>query len=204
MLTFRSARLEDQDSLYAISLKTGDSGEDATLLYGDGRMVGHIYSVPYLHLNPDATYVAEDDEGVCGYIVGALDTANYEERLERQWWPALRSQYPDPAGDPSTWNADQQRAHVIHHPPTARQDILKDYPAHIHMNLLPRTQGQGGGTALLARWLDMARQKGVTGIHLGASPLNEKGMGFWQSRGFARLDPPDNRPEGAVWFGMRL
>jgi GNAT superfamily N-acetyltransferase len=204
MLKLRPATLQDEDALYAISLKTGDSGEDATSLYGDGRMVGHIYSVPYLHLNPDDAYVVEDGKGVCGYIVGALDTALYEERLEWQWWPALRAIYADPQGDPSGWNADQKRAHIIHHPPKARSDILMDYPAHIHMNLLPRTQGQGGGTAMLARWLDMARQKGVKGIHLGASPLNEKGMGFWQSRGFARLDPPENRPEGAVWFGMRL
>ncbi|MGG2477876.1 GNAT family N-acetyltransferase, partial [Rhizobium sp. BR5] len=66
-----SARPEDEDALYAISLATGDAGEDATPLYRDGRMVGHIYSVPYLHLWPDAVFVAEDEEGVCGYIAGA-------------------------------------------------------------------------------------------------------------------------------------
>ena len=52
MLTFRSARSEDEDALYAISLATGDAGQDATPLYNDGRMVGHIYSVPYLYSLP--------------------------------------------------------------------------------------------------------------------------------------------------------
>ncbi|MCP6330232.1 hypothetical protein NL460_29265, partial [Klebsiella pneumoniae] len=76
-------------------------------------MVGHIYSAPYLHLWPDAVFVAEDEEGVCGYIAGALDTAAHEERLEQEWWPHLRALYPDPGGDQQAWDADQRRAHFI-------------------------------------------------------------------------------------------
>ncbi len=91
MLTFRSARAEDEDALYADKSCDGRRGADATSLYADGRMVGHIYSVPYLHLWPDAVFVAEDEEGVCGYIAGALDTAAHEERLEQEWWPHLRA-----------------------------------------------------------------------------------------------------------------
>ena len=149
MLTFRSARLEDEDALYAISLATGDAGEDATPLYRDGRMVGHIYSAPYLHLWPDAVFVAEDEEGVCGYIAGTLDTALHEARLEEEWWPHLRALYPDPGGDQQTWDADQRRAHFIHHPRRTPTWLTDPFPAHIHMNLLPRTQGKGGGTRLL-------------------------------------------------------
>lgn len=202
MLTYRSANPEDEDALYAISLATGDSGEDASSLYNDGRLIGHIYSAPYLHMNPDAVFVAEDDQGVCGYIAGALDTTAYEQRLEREWWPKLRGQYPDPQGDPSAWSADERRSHMIHNPPRAMPHLVEEYPAHIHMNVLPRTQGKGGGTRLLFRWVDMARQNGVKGIHLGVSPRNEKGMAFWQSRGFERLGQFNQ--QGAIWFGMKL
>lgn len=202
MLTFRSARPEDEDALYAISLATGDAGQDATPLYRDGRMVGQIYAAPYLHLWPDAVFVAEDEEGVCGYIAGALDTSAHEDRLEREWWPHLRSIYPDPQGDPQEWNADERRAHFIHHPRRTPGWLTDPFPAHIHMNLLPRTQGKGGGTRLLSRWLDMARQKNVYGIHLGASERNAAGMRFWETRGFKRLDSHDT--SGTVWFGMAL
>ncbi|QCM04669.1 GNAT family N-acetyltransferase [Rhizobium oryzihabitans] len=202
MLTFRSARLEDEDALYAISLATGDAGEDATPLYRDGRMVGHIYSAPYLHLWPDAVFVAEDEEGVCGYIAGTLDTALHEARLEEEWWPHLRALYPDPGGDQQTWDADQRRAHFIHHPRRTPIWLTDPFPAHIHMNLLPRTQGKGGGTRLLSRWLDMARQNNVYGIHLGASERNSAGMRFWETRGFKRLD--SHETPGTVWFGMAL
>ena len=202
MLIFRSARPEDEDALYAISLATGDSGQDATQLYRDGRLVGHIYAFRYLHLWPVAVFVAEDDEGVCGYIVGAHDTALHEERLEQEWWPHLRALYPDPEGDPESWNADQRRAHYIHHPRRTPTWLTEPFAAHIHMNLLPRTQGKGGGTRLLSRWLDMARQNGVGGIHLGASERNETGMRFWETRGFKRLE--SHETPGTVWFGMAL
>lgn len=68
------------------------------------------------------------------------------------------------------------------------------------MNLLPRLQGAGMGTALLSAWLGRAREVGVRAIHLGAGQSNDRGRAFWQSRGFEPL-----RTVGrTVWFGMRL
>jgi hypothetical protein len=45
---------------------------------------------------PALAFVAQDTAGVGGYIVGALDTPAFEQRLERTWWPHLRARYPDP------------------------------------------------------------------------------------------------------------
>jgi hypothetical protein len=68
------------------------------------------------------TIVAEDKLGIAGYIVGAYDTATFEARLEREWWPARRDQYADPAGDPSGWTADERRSFAINHPHTMWED----------------------------------------------------------------------------------
>ena len=56
-------------------------------------MMGHIYSAPYAKLCPDVCFVAEDEMGVAGFVVGAVDTRSFEERLERDWWPDLREIY---------------------------------------------------------------------------------------------------------------
>src|SRR3546814_1923393 len=37
--------------------------------------------------------------------------------------------------------------------------IADRYPAHLHMNLLPRTQGRGFGQQLFALWCDAALQR---------------------------------------------
>lgn len=44
MLPFRNAWQDDLGEVYAISLATGDSGQDASHLYRDIRLIGHIYS----------------------------------------------------------------------------------------------------------------------------------------------------------------
>lgn len=71
MATIRGVRADDLDALYHISLKTGDAGQDATALYEDPKLVGHIYSAPYAVLAPEAAFVVEDAQGAAGYIVGA-------------------------------------------------------------------------------------------------------------------------------------
>lgn len=205
MPTIRSFRPADLDQLYAISLATGNAGGDAWHLYIDGRLIGHIYSAPYAKFSAETVLIAEDEQGVAGYIVGVFDTAAFEERLEQDWWPGLRAVYPEPTGVPSRWTADERRSFMIHHLKRTPDSLINTYPAHLHMNLLPRLQGRGTGTALLERWVAMARQAGLKGIHLGANAGNHNALRFWAARGFARLSPPiAPLSETTVWFGRRL
>jgi ribosomal protein S18 acetylase RimI-like enzyme len=200
MTRIRPYRPDDLDGLYAISLATGDNGRDASAAYADPRMVGHIYSAPYATLAPELALVVEDDEGVGGYIVGALDTHAFEQQLERDWWPALRARYADPSGTPpQTWSADQKRAFQIHHPGRTPRRVSEPWPAHLHINLYPRLQGQGWGKALIDRWLATAAEAGARGVHLGVGAANAGGIGFYRAYGFTEFErlPP---PHAVVWF----
>jgi len=180
----RQVRGDDLDALSAISLATGYEGGDASHLYTDRRLMGLIYAVPYALLEPALAFVVEDDEGVAGFAVGVTDTAQWEARLERHWWPSLRPRYPMPGGDAASWTADQRRAAMIHHPSRTPAEIAQRYPAHLHMNLLPRLQGRGIGTALLERWIAASREKA---IHVAVNCFNEGGLAFWSKRGFTDL-----------------
>jgi hypothetical protein len=104
--------------LYRICLLTGDDGQDATPLFSDPRLLGHFFAAPYGLFEPALAFVAEDAAGVGGYILGALDTQAFEERLERTWWPRLRARYPDPPANlrGEQLTPDQQVARIIHHP----------------------------------------------------------------------------------------
>lgn len=196
MVILRSYRPDDLEALYRICLLTGDSGEDATSQHNDPQLVGHVYAAPYGVLEPHNVFVAEDDAGVAGYIVGTHDSDRFSARLEAEWWPALRQRYAD-ATDMT--EADQERLGAIMHPHGSPADLRATYPAHIHMNLLPRLRGQRIGTRLLDLWVDQAREAGVRGIHLGASASNAGGIAFW-GKYFTEL----RRDGGAVWFGMAL
>ncbi len=82
---------DDLDDLYRICLQTAGNGEDATALFRDPKLPGHVYAAPYALFEPSLAFVSEDAGGVGGYIVAALDSETFERRLEQEWWPALRA-----------------------------------------------------------------------------------------------------------------
>ena len=128
MFDLRPASPADRAALYRICLQTADSGADSTHLYRDPLLVGHIYAGPYLTFAPEHTFVLEDGEGVCGYVLGVADTPAFEARLEREWWPALRARYPDPVNvPPHERTPDERLTHLIHHPPLHDPALLADY-----------------------------------------------------------------------------
>jgi ribosomal protein S18 acetylase RimI-like enzyme len=185
----RPYRPSDLDELYRICLLTGDAGQDATALYQDPRLLGHIFAAPYGVLEPALAFVAEDAAGVGGYIVGALDTQAFEERLESDWWPGLRGRYPDPAaGLPEgRWTPDQQLAHAIHHPWRSDPEHAACYPTHLHVNLEPRLQGRGYGARLTRTLIAALRDGGSRGVHLYVMASNHRAAGFYGHLGFSEL-----------------
>ncbi|MDG2480494.1 MAG: GNAT family N-acetyltransferase [Alphaproteobacteria bacterium] len=189
MVEIRTPEPRDLEAFYAISLATGDFGRDAGDLYRDAHLMGFIYSAPYAVLTPQTCLVAQDDDGVGGYVVGVHDTRGFEARLEQEWWPDLHRRYAEPAGDPAGWTPDERRHHRLHHPLITPAAVLADYPAHVHLNLLPRMQGQGLGRKLLAAWMALMCPEKRLGVHAGLNPNNPGAMAFWPACGFVPLDP---------------
>lgn len=194
----RPAQPADLDALYRICLLTGDAGEDASDLFEDPRLLGEIFAAPYAVLEPDLAFVTEDEQGVSGFVLGALDTPAFEERLEERWWPALRLRYPDPpAGD---WTRQERWMAHIHRPPRTPAELTGPYPSHLHINLLPRTQGQGAGRKLMNTLLAALRARGSRGVHLDVWIKNSRAIGFYRHFGFTEIAAHDS----GFTFGMPL
>ncbi len=201
MITIRPVAAADLDACYEIALKTGDSGKDATALHSDPKLIGHLYVAPYVVLEPHLAMVAVDDQGIAGYLVGVTDTLAFQARLARDWWPALQAQYAPPAGEGAPWTAaDAGYIRQIHHPEQLPPDVVAHYPAHMHMNLLPRLRRQGVGTRLMQAWRGAAGEAGRK-THVGVSRTNPVGRAFWESQGFRELTYPSLAGSGALWMG---
>lgn len=191
----------DLDAIYAVSLATGHEGGDAFHLYEDKRLVGQIYSAPYAVLQPELMLVVADEDGVGGFVTGATDTSGWEDRLERDWWPELRAAYADPGETPSAdWTADKRRAAMIHRPGRTPSAVARGWPSHIHLNLLPRLQRRGLGSALLDAWLNLPAVRQAGPAHVGVNRGNLGGVGFWEARGFTPL-PLDGPAGRTLWMG---
>lgn len=188
----------DLDALYRICLQTGAAGEDATALTAYPRLIGNVYAAPYAIYEPSLAFVAEDGDGVGGYVLGALDVVDFERRLEASWWPALREQYPRDGdyGEMDRWLVDLLYDRDLAH---AAGMAARGYPSELHVDLLPRLQGTGTGRRLVSTLLEALRAAGSTGVHFGVAATNDRAIGFYQHLGFER-----DRDDVAVTFLMRL
>ncbi len=205
IVAIRAVREDDLDALYRIALATGDGGADATALYRDPNLLGHIYATPYAVLCPETVFVAEDAGEVGGYIVGAADTVAFETRVEAEWWPRLRTEYAEPVGVPQAdWTLDQRRIRTIHHPRRTPSEITSTYPSHLHINLLPALRGRNVGRRLMDRWLQVIRKLGSPGAHLAVGRANTRAIRFYTACGFRELTCLPQPAAGAAWFGITL
>ena len=204
MIKLRLAKSADMEDFYVIAHATGNVGADASHIYGDQKILGHVYAAPYLTLMPDLCFVAEDEKGVAGYVVGAPDSAGFEALMEKHWWPDLRAAYEAPDIEKKdSWSAEKGLIDRIFHPSHLYSELAEAYPAHVHLNLLPRIQGQGIGPKLFDLWWKTARELGVKKCHVGVSPKNEGAVKFWKKCGFSSLEGKvDLPPVRTLWLGQ--
>ncbi|MBP0615809.1 GNAT family N-acetyltransferase [Jiella mangrovi] len=195
-LAIRPAVDADTPALHDVCLRTADAGKDGTALFSDAQIPGYIWSVPYARFEPDFAFVLDNGERAIGYVVAAPDTKAFLRRLDAEWWPKVRQTVADLK--PSR-PLDAMALSRIAHPEPAKDWLTHEYPAHLHINVLPDAQSSGWGKRMIETELATLRDHGVPGVHLGVSPTNERAMGFYSHLGFERIDR-----DGHVVFTMKL
>ena len=196
MLRIEPAGLHDLPGAYRTCLLTGDAGQDATRLHRDPDLLGHVYVGPYLAQGRGTQLVPVDEQGSAGYLLSTDDTLTFEAWAEREWWPPLRARYPI-LDDGSL---DDELIHLIHAPERAPEELVHEFPAHLHIDLQERARGTGLGRALVERLLNDLRSRRVVGVHLGVAAENANAIGFYQHLGFREVDTaPDT-----IVMGLRL
>jgi ribosomal protein S18 acetylase RimI-like enzyme len=122
--------------------------------------------------------------------VGTADSVAFAERYRREWLPGFAARHPlvDPPTTPT-----ENLVRVGHSPSHLIGPDHALFPAHLHIDLLPETQGQGWGRMLVRTLLDRLRAAGVPGVQLGVGELNVGAQAFYRRLGFAPLpsDPLD-------------
>ena len=181
----RTATAADLDALYEVCLRTGAAGSDASDRFEHPRILGQVYVGPYVVLDGCVPLTYEDHLGPAGYALGAIDTDTFHAECEKSWWPPLRAEYPDPGPAPSTH--DEEVMNHIHRPPRPPREMVAAYPAHLHIDLLPRIQGMGLGRKMITRLLEELRARGAKAVHLEVDVNNQRAIGFYEHLGFGTL-----------------
>ena len=186
----RRAVQSDIPYLYEICLKTGDNGGDASALFSDPYLIGQYYASPYLFYQKGICFIAEYENRPQGYILAVPDTADFKQWMEEVWLPPLRKRYPQPFTEIRS-EKEKEIIDIIHgtkYPvDLTAQPWLTEYPAHLHIDLLPGLQGKGVGRVLMNNLFEELIQQKVPGLSLGVSAQNKGAIGFYQKLEFSVL-----------------
>ena len=196
--SIRSYSPADTSAVYKICLKTGNAGQDATDLFSDPLVLGHIYVGPYMEFEPQSVFILEDDQGICGYIMGVLESRTYYQWMHNEWLPKILVDYKKPTGDPDTWDETEKITNLLFQPESQR--LFPDFPAHLHIDLLSRAQGRGQGTLMVDRFIDHLKFNKIPGVHLELSRNNDRAFRFYCKYGMQELD----RNDVSIFMGYYL
>lgn len=194
----RPFRTGDEPALADICLKTADDGADATGIFDDDAIWAEVFVLPYVARHPEYAFVVEADDGrVVGYVVGAPDTDAFEAWFHDEWWPTRGARWPLPAQRRTRQDGTLIYAYGRH---AGAGPFTAEYPAHLHIDLLPETQGGGWGRRLIETLVAALADAGVSAVHLEVSPENAGALAFYPRVGFTRLPSAED-----VWaFGRRI
>jgi GNAT superfamily N-acetyltransferase len=193
-VTPRIRRYEDgdHDAVYDICVRTADAGGDARGKYRSDDLMPDLFAGPYVFLEPRFAFVLDGGDGAVGYVIGTPDTAAFARAYRERWIPRLADRYPVPPVPPVT--PDDEMLALHYRPERLLWPGLAEYPAHLHIDLLPGVQGNGYGRRLIDTFSASVADAGAAGVHVCVVTANTRALGFYDRVGFTRLDVDDPGP----------
>lgn len=189
MPTIRRYHPDDLAAISDVCMRTGDAGQDARELYPNHDLLPDVFARPYVIAEPELAFVVDDAGVAVGYILGTANTEAYVAWNRDVWLPQVAHRHPLPEGEPR--NLQERFTVWLHRPEWMLKPELADYPAHLHIDLLPQYQRQGLGRALMTRFLSTLYAAGVAAVHLGYSNVNTNAAAFYRRMGFRVVEVRD-------------
>lgn len=160
-----------------------------------------MWARPYIKLTPEACFVLDNGTGTAvGYVLGAPNTPAFVERFRNEFFQYAKEQgivKPDNE-DTKTDLATRFRRDVytpenmLH---TDFPNLIKQYPAHLHIDILPSHQSQGWGVKLLNALFEKLKDQKVPGLYLGMVADNHRARKFYDRLGFEAFSEMNEKGE---------
>lgn len=181
----------DSQAVEDITYRTGFKGEDlfGRNYFDDKRLLYLIFIYYYPKFEPEHCFVVEDvrTRQVVGFICGTPDTIHQEKLFIRHihWRILIRAFTFTVWRYPKTFTTLMKMSRI--RPGITESEyswVISNYPAHLHINLIPEYQRMGIGSRLIHHFANHLKGLGVEGVHLQTSSYNQKAVPFYHKLGF--------------------
>lgn len=194
----RSYQSGDRDAVYDICLKTGDSGKDASHQFTDPLALGHIYAGPYMEYEPQSVFILNNGKNITGYIMGTMNSKEFYDWMYNEWFQLFRNTYSQPSGDPKKWSRTEKTINIFF--TEMNKKLFEEFPAHLHIDLLPIAQGKGQGKLMMDHYIAHLDNNDIKGVHLELSIANKRAFNFYKTYGMSELE----RDDDSIFMGLQI
>lgn len=184
MVTIRKYEEKDKENVQFVCLNSegSENAPDEAM----GKFILITFCNYYLEKEPENCFVVDDDGKAVGYIICAENYDRYKEIFDKEYLPLTEKFGPENYKWALT-SSDPQR------------NFKNEYPAHLHIDILPEYHRMGLGGKLVATLKEHLASKGIDGVCLTCGPKNERAVNFYKKRGFTLL----SLDEGDACFGIK-
>ena len=200
--SIRPYRPSDLARLREICVRTGAAGGDATGRWSSDDLLPDLFLEPYVTASPEWAWVVDEGDGAIGYVIATPNTRRFAQWWSRTWAPLLAARYPVPS---PPYTPEEQLVLRGSDPSVMLIPEVDEYPAHLHIDLLPEAQGRGYGRQLIEQHLVRALSEAdIPGVHLAIDGANARAAGFYRSLGFVELPSSTvQSPTFGRWISSR-
>ncbi len=147
-----------------------------------------VYCDYYLEKEPENCFVAVDEnDRAIGYIICSENFDVFKKRFTDEYYSRIKA-------------CEFRRRKSALRSIIPHEKYKKDYPAHLHIDILPEYQRMGLGHKLTDALTSHLKKNGVKGIMLTTWIKNEKAKSFYNKYGFTLLEEMKN----CAVYGIKL
>ncbi|XP_026668994.1 protein O-GlcNAcase isoform X2 [Ceratina calcarata] len=180
--TIRPYLPNDEEAVYAVCNKINGCTSSSAVA---DRLVGG-----FLTMCPEVCMVVEDESGIVGYALAALNVKTYKQKLAVSWIPELRMKYPLDDNVNELPQIVQDAIQYFHSfVPDVCEQLCRQHPSKVMCGILPNVTDQSVPKRLITCILAALRANGSFGVHTTMPREDKETHEFYSKLGFVDLNP---------------
>ncbi|KAK7484918.1 hypothetical protein BaRGS_00023838 [Batillaria attramentaria] len=203
--TFRPYQTQDKSAVYDVCLKTCDDGMDGTEAFLEfPSLIGDRLAGNFLTLSSDHCFVVEDEEGVFGYALAAIDAKDLAAKSNETWLLDMQQKYPKPTNKQLK---PAEEVMVTFHDESleVKEEIHRCYPSVLRLDVLPnRMCDSAVPRRLLACALCALKGAGSRGVHTKLNSSDKYMIDFYAKLGFFPIATTEAPSLDVVYMGRLI
>ena len=177
----------DRPAVRRICCETAFLGEPSAVFFDDDEIFADALTAYFTDYEPELCFVAEYDNKVIGYLIGAKDVRRMEKIFVGKIAIPLLIKALRRGALISKKNMKFLARILLSLVKGEFKTpvFLKDYPATLHINIIKEYRAAGVGSKLINAYLDNLRALGIMGVHFAT--MSDKASQFFSKLNFQLL-----------------